>query len=50
MDTQDQANYHAWIHFVSTSLYPRREEKQGFVANYMERGWFKGQSPSNVIE
>ena len=25
MDTQDHVIYHAWIHFIPTSLYPRRE-------------------------
>ena len=27
MDTQDQAIYRVWIHFIPTSFYPRREEK-----------------------
>ena len=26
MDTQDHAIYHVWIHFIPTSLYPRREK------------------------
>ena len=26
MDTQDHAVYHVWIHFIPTSLYPRREK------------------------
>ena len=26
MDPQDHAIYHVWIHFISTSLYPRREK------------------------
>ena len=25
-DTQDHAIYHVWIHFIPTSLYPRREK------------------------
>ena len=26
MDTQDHATYRVWIHFIPTSLYPRREK------------------------
>ena len=26
MDTQDHAIYHVWIHFIPTSLYPRRRK------------------------
>ena len=26
MDMQDHAIYHVWIHFIPTSLYPRREK------------------------
>ena len=26
MDTQDHAIYHVWIHFIPTTLYPRREK------------------------
>ena len=33
MDTQDHAIYRVWIHFVSTSLYPRRRKTFGLSWN-----------------
>ena len=36
MDTQDRPIYRLWIHFVPTSLYPSREEKQQLCHFYLK--------------
>ena len=33
IDTQDHAIYRVWIHFIPTSLYPRREKTFGLSWN-----------------
>ena len=33
MDTQDQAIYGVWIHFIPASLYPKREKTFGLSWN-----------------
>ena len=62
MDAQDHAIYHVWIHFVPSSLYPRREENilsepisnPGPLASQATalttRPWLLGQSQERFLE